>query len=181
MGTTEQTVTAVRESLAPVVAGLGLALYDVELHGTGKARTLRVTVEREGGVDLDAITDVTRAVSPVLDAEPSLSGSYLLEVSSPGLERSLRTATHFAGARDETVSVKFRTEGGTQRVHGVLVDSDDHRCVVEGDDGRHEIAYDDITQARTIFEWGPAPARGSRKPARAAAGSGGGAKKGARA
>jgi ribosome maturation factor RimP len=180
MGTTEQTVTAVRESLAPVVAGLGLSLYDVELNGTGKARTLRVTVEKDGGVDLDAITDVTRAVSPVLDAEPSLAGSYLLEVSSPGLERSLRTPAHFAGARDESVSVKFRTEGGTQRVHGRLVDSDDHRCVVEGDDDRHEIAYDDITQARTVFEWGT-PARGSGKPARAAAGSGSGAKKGARA
>jgi ribosome maturation factor RimP len=180
MGATEQTVNAVRASLAPVVAGLGLALYDVELTGTGKARTLRVTVEKDGGVDLDAITDVTRAVSPVLDGEPTLAGSYLLEVSSPGLERSLRTPAHFAGARDESVSVKFRTEGGTQRVHGVLVDSDDRRCVVEGDDGRHEIAYDDITQARTVFEWGT-PARGSRKPARAAAGRGGGAEKGARA
>src|SRR5262245_5897421 len=180
MGTTEQTITAVRDSLAPVVAELGLALYEVELHGTGKARTLRVTVEKEGGVDLDAITDVTRAVSPVLDAEPSLSGSYLLEVSSPGLERSLRTPAHFTGARDETVSVKFRTDTGTQRVHGVLVDSDDYRCVVPGDDGRHELASDDITQARTVFEWG-APARDSRKPARAAAGGGGGAKKGARA
>jgi ribosome maturation factor RimP len=180
MGTTEQTVTAVREALAPVVAELGLALYDVELQGTGPARTLRVTVEKEGGVDLDAITDVTRAASPVLDAEPSLSGSYLLEVSSPGLERSLRSPAHFAGARDATISVKFRTDGGTQRVHGVLVDSDDRRCVVEGDDGRFEIAYEDITQARTVFEWG-APARGSRKPARAAAGAGGGAKKGARA
>jgi ribosome maturation factor RimP len=181
MGTTEQTVTAVRDSLAPIVAGLGLSLYDVELHGTGKARTLRVTVEKDGGVDLDAITDVTRAVSPLLDAEPALSGSYLLEVSSPGLERPLRTPAHFAGARDETVSVKFRTaEGATQRVHGVLVDSDDTRCVVEGDDRRHEIAYDDITQARTVFEWG-APARDSKKPARAAAGSGSGAKKGATA
>jgi ribosome maturation factor RimP len=181
MGTTEQTVSAVRDSLAPVVAGLGLALYDVELHGTGKARTLRVTVAKEGGVDLDAIADVTRAVSPVLDAEATLTGSYLLEVSSPGLERSLRTPAHFAGARDETVSVKFRAGAGMQRVHGVLVESDDRRCVVEGDDGRYEIAYDDITQARTVFEWGPAPARGSRKPARATAGSGGGAKKGARA
>jgi ribosome maturation factor RimP len=178
MGTTENTVTAVRDSLAPIVAGLGLSLYDVELHGAGQARTLRVTVEKDGGVDLDAITDVTRAVSPVLDAEPALAGSYLLEVSSPGLERTLRTPAHFAGARDETISVKFRTETGTQRVHGVLVDSDDNRCVVEGDDGRHEIAYDDITQARTVFDWG-APARDSKKPARAAAGSGG--KKGARA
>jgi ribosome maturation factor RimP len=181
MGTTEQTITAVRESLAPVVGGLGLTLYDVELTGSGKARTLRVTIEKEGGVDLDAITEVTLAVSPALDAEASLAGPYLLEVSSPGLERSLRIPAHFAGARDESVSVKFRTEAGsTQRVHGVLVDSDDHRCVVEGDDGRHEIAYDDITQARTVFEWGT-PARGSNKPARAAAGRGSGAKKGARA
>ena len=67
MGTTDQTLTAVRDALAPLVAGLGLDLYDVELNGSGAARTLRITVEREGGVDLDAITDVTRAVSPVLD------------------------------------------------------------------------------------------------------------------
>jgi len=169
MGTTEQTVRAVRDALAPIVSGLGLDLYDVELKGAGPARTLRVTVERDGGVDLDAITDVTRAVSPVLDAEPSLTGSYLLEVSSPGLERALRTPTHFAGARGATVSIKLRTQDGTERVKGVLVDADDRGCVVEGDDGRHEVAYADITQARTVFEWGPPP-RESRKSARAAAG-----------
>jgi len=161
MGTTDRTVTAVRDALAPIVAGLGLDLYDVELNGSGAARTLRVTVEREGGIDLDAITDVTRAVSPVLDAEPSLTGSYLLEVSSPGLERALRTSAHFAGARGATVSIKFRTGSGTARVKGVLVDADDRGCVVEGDE-RHEVAYADITQARTVFEWGP-PARTSRK------------------
>jgi ribosome maturation factor RimP len=178
MGTTDTTITAVRDSLAPVVAALGLALYDVELHGSGKARTLRVTVDKDGGVDLEAITEVTRAVSPVLDGEPSLAGSYLLEVSSPGLERALRIPAHYAGAHGSTVSVKLRTDTGTQRVHGVLVDSDDRGCVVDGDDGRHEIAYDDITQARTVFEWGP-PARGPRKPARAAARSAAGESKGA--
>ena len=168
MGTTEQTLTAVRDALAPVVAGLGLDLYDVELNGSGAARTLRVTIEREGGVDLDAITDVTRAVSPVLDAEPTLAGPYLLEVSSPGLERALRTPAHFAGARGATVSIKFRTDNGTARVHGVLVDADERGCVVDGDDGRHELGYGDITQARTVFEWG-APPRGSRKGGRATA------------
>jgi ribosome maturation factor RimP len=169
MGTTEQTVTAVRDALAPIVAGLGFGLYDVELNGTGAGRTLRVTIERAGGVDLDAITEVTRAVSPVLDAEPALAGSYLLEVSSPGLERALRTPAHFTGARGDAVSVKFRTgEGNTVRLHGVLVDADDRGCVVEADDGRHEIAYDDITQARTVFDWGPPPRPASRKGARAA-------------
>ena len=169
MGTTDQTLTAVRDALAPVVADLGLDLYDVEFNGSGATRTLRVTVEREGGVDLEAITDVTRAISPVLDAEPSLTGSYLLEVSSPGLERALRTPTHFAGALGATVSIKFRTDSGTARVKGALVDAGDRGCVVEGDDGRHELSYDAITQAHTVFEWG-SPPRASRKGARAAAG-----------
>ena len=168
MGTTEHTIAAVRDALAPVVAGLGYGLYDVELTGTGAARTLRVTIERDGGVDLDAITDVTRAVSPVLDAEPALVGSYLLEVSSPGLERTLRTPAHFAGARGDIVSIKFRTErGGTERVRGELVDADEQGCIVDIDRGRRAIAYDDITQARTVFEWGPAPRPASRKGARA--------------
>jgi ribosome maturation factor RimP len=168
MGTTEQTITAVRDALAPVVTGLGFGLYDVELNGTGPGRTLRVTIERDGGIDLDAITEVTRAVSPVLDAEPALTGSYLLEVSSPGLERPLRTPAHFAGARGDTVSVKFRTEsGGTARVRGELVATDDRGCVVDADDGRHDLAYGDITQARTVFEWGPPPRPASRKGARA--------------
>jgi ribosome maturation factor RimP len=181
MGTTDRTITAVRDALAPVVAGLGLDLYDVELNGTGAARTLRVTVERAGGVDLDAITEVTRAVSPVLDAEPTLAGPYLLEVSSPGLERTLRTPAHFVGARGATVSIKFRTAGGgTARVKGVLVDADDRGVVVEGDDGRHELAYADMTQARTVFEWGPPP-RASRKGARVAAGRATGERKGASA
>jgi|SRR5579862_7817668 len=158
MGTTEQTITALRDAILPVVKGLGFGLYDVELNGTGPGRTLRVTIERDGGIDLDAITEVTRAVSPILDAEPALAGSYLLEVSSPGLERALRTPAHFAGARGDSVSIKFRTAtGGTARVHGVLVDADDRGCVVDADDGRHELAYDDITQARTVFEWGPPP------------------------
>ena len=171
MGSTEQAVAAVRHSLAPVVAALGLDLYDVELNGVGPARTLRVTVDRAGGVDLDSIAEVTRAVSPVLDGEVSLSGSYLLEVSSPGIERALRTATHYAGARGSTVSIKVRTDAGTRRVHGVLVDSDDDRCTVEADGGREQLAYADITQARTVFEWGPQPRPGQRRAGEAATAS----------
>ena len=83
-----QALTALIE---PVVTPLGLDLYDVELAGAkGRAPTLRVLVDRTGGgaVDLDAITEATRALSPVLDADAAagriLSGAYTLEVSSPG-------------------------------------------------------------------------------------------------
>jgi len=143
----------------------------VELHGGGGTRTLRVTIDRAGGVDLDAITEVTRALSPVLDDDSTLPGSFLLEVSSPGVERTLRTPAHYLGARGCTVSIKVRTESGTERVHGVLVDSDDDRCTIETDGEREELRYADITQARTVFEWGPQPRPGSRRAGQAATAS----------
>jgi ribosome maturation factor RimP len=149
----------------PVVAALGLELYDLDLTGQGRAQTLRVVVDRDGGVDLDAITAVAEAVSPVLDAEAPdvVRGPYALEVTSPGLERALRTPAHFRRAAGATVSVKLRGDDGVaRRVRGVLTTADDDGIVVaiqEGDgEGAMERArYDDIIQARTVFEWGPAP------------------------
>jgi len=155
-------VEALRSRLAPAVAALDLELYDVELTGVGKQRTLRVTVN---GVDLDAITAVTQAVSPILDDAPELTGSFLLEVSSPGVERVLRTPAHFAGAVGTTVSIKVRTDSGTRRLEGTLVAADDAHCTIEVDGQREELAYDDITQARTVFEWGPQPRPGKSKKA----------------
>jgi ribosome maturation factor RimP len=169
LSATDATIDTIRDAVAPVIAGLGLDLYDVELHGGGGTRTLRVTVDRPGGVDLDAITDVTRALSPVLDDDRTLAGSFLLEVSSPGVERALRTPAHYLGARGSVVSIKVRTDSDTRRVHGTLVDSDDERCTIETDGQREEIRYSDITQARTVFEWGPQPRPGQRGAGRAAA------------
>lgn len=164
MSATDATIDSIRDAVAPVIAGLGLDLYDVELSGGGGTRTLRVTIDRAGGVDLDAITDVTRALSPILDDDSTLPGSFLLEVSSPGVERALRTPAHYLGAHGCTVSIKLRTATGTERVHGVLVDSDSNGCTIESEGERAEIRYGDITQARTVFEWGPQP-RPGRRPA----------------
>ena len=69
----------------------------------------------------------------------------------------MRTPAHYAGAIGMTVSIKVRTESGTRRVHGVLVDAGDEDCVVEVEGEREQLAYADVTQARTVFEWGPQP------------------------
>ena len=116
------------------------------------------------GVDLDAITAVTQAISPILDQAPELSGPFLLEVSSPGVERVLRTPAHYKGAIGTTVSIKVRTDA-TRRLQGTLVDADAEHCTIEVDGEREQLAYDDITQARTVFEWGPQPRPGQRKAA----------------
>ena len=167
-------VGAVALAVAPVLAEIGLELFDVELTGSGRARTLRVFVDRpdhsggEGagsGVDLDAITAATEALSPVLDADTRvagvLSGPYTLEVSSPGLERPLRTPAHFRGAAGSVVSIKHRTaDGSPARRRATLVSADDAGVTVDVDGATEHLAYDDILQARTVFEWGPAPKPG---------------------
>ncbi len=182
MSNVAEQIESLRRCIAPVVGALGLELYDVELHGSGPQRVLRVTVDREGGVDIDAVADATRAVSTALDNDsslegpsiegPSLDGPYLLEVSSPGIERSLRLPAHYAGALGSVVSVKLRTLDGTRRVHGTLVESDDESCTVETEGRRERIAFRDVTQARTVFEWNPEPRPGQRRRARAGASSG---------
>ncbi len=159
------------ESLAgaiePVLKTLGLELFDLELTGGGSARTLRVIVDRDGGVDLDAITAATDAISPILDHhdDPALRGPYGLEVSSPGLERPLRRPEHYRRALGATVSVKTRGAGGeARRLRGVLVAADDDHLTIESDGEREQVSYADVTQARTVFEWGQSKSSSGEKP-----------------
>jgi len=162
-------VTAIRTELSPIVESLGLSVYDVTLTG-GDRPTLAVLVERattddRGGVDLDELETATRTVSAALDAMDPVHGRYLLEVSSPGLERPLRTAEHFAGAVGETITCKTRDdEGHVARVRGVLAAADETSITITTDAGDHTVALDAVEAARTVFEWGPAPkpGKGSR-------------------
>lgn len=138
----------VRELVEPVLRERGLELFDVELVG----RTLRVSVDRAGGVDLDAISAASQAVSAVLDtAQPDpVAGRYTLEVSSPGVERPLRTPAHFQ--RFVGTPVAIRTQAGVEgerRVEGVLDAADDEGVVIAG----RRLAYGEIERARTVFVW----------------------------
>ena len=155
MSTTDTQLEAVRTAVEPAVGALGLDVYDLEMVGAGATRTLRLTVTRPGGVDLEAITAVTQAVSPIVDQAATISGSYLLEVSSPGIERSLRRPDHYMSALGEEISIKFHTGTGPRRVRGILREYDGDRCVVDTDEGEETIPLTDVTQARTVFEWGP--------------------------
>ena len=92
--------TPLRSLLSP----LGLDLYDVEL----AKGTLSVTVTKEGGVDLESLTKANRTISEWLDANDPIPGRYTLDVSSPGLERRLRTPGHFLSTVGEVVTLRER-------------------------------------------------------------------------
>jgi ribosome maturation factor RimP len=158
--------------VASTITPLGLELVDLEI----KAATVRVVVDGRAGADLDLIASATRALSTLFDRhDPIPGGRYTLEVSSPGIERPLRTPAHFARAVGETVSVRTRSGAeGERRVTGRLAEADDTGFVLEADDlpdGRRRLTYDEVERARTVFEWGATPPSGStpRRPGSAAA------------
>jgi len=155
---------AVRAAAEPVIAGLGLELVDAEIVGAGRARTLRLTVDRPDGVDLDALAAASHPVLEALDGVEALAGPYSLEISSPGLERPLRRPRDFPRFVGTTISVKsHEVVSGARRHRGVLVEATDDGVVLEVDGERRPFAYDGIASARTVFEWGPAPKPGGPK------------------
>ena len=149
---------AVRAAAEPVLSSLGLELVDVEIVGSGRARTLRLTVDREAGIDLDALAEANGPVSAALDAVDALSGPYTLELSSPGVERPLRRPSDFRRFVGTIVSVKSHDPvDGARRHRGLLIEADDVGIAVEVDGEHRRFSYDAIASARTVFEWGPAP------------------------
>ena len=157
------TAERIRGLVAPLVTHAGAELYDVEFTGG----VLRISVDPDGGVDMAVIARLSREVSQLLDESDPIAGHYTLEVSSPGLERPLRTPEHFARAVGAAITVKTRVPvDGTRRTRGILVAAETDHIDVEPADAVagtvRRLAMDDIDRARTVFEWGPAPKPGGR-------------------
>jgi ribosome maturation factor RimP len=146
------------DALSPVVQASGLELVDVVVGGS----QVQVTVDRPGGVDLDELARANQELSRALDRLDPFPGAYTLEVSSPGLERRLRTPAHYVRAIGETVSVRTHPgDSPLRRVRGVLSAADETGCTIEGaevPEGSIRLGYDSIERARTVFEWGSEPA-----------------------
>jgi ribosome maturation factor RimP len=164
----------IRELVEPALAADGLELWDVEV----SPRLIRILVDRPGGVDLDSLASLTsRVLSPLVDERPDLvpAGRYELEVSSPGVERRLRTLDQYRRFVGSEVAVKTsEAVAGARRHQGTLV-AVDEQCIRlspegTGPDDAIEIPHEHIERARTVLVWGPAPrpgARGQGAPRRA--------------
>ena len=141
----------------PVVEAAGLELVDASLVRDRGRRVLRVTVDRDGGVDLDTIGEVSGRIGRRLDLEGFDPGPYDLEVSSPGVERPLRGPKDFRRHSGEKVKVRSVEPVDGSRTHTGLLDAaDDDGIVVRTEAGERRIRYGDVASARTVFEWGPA-------------------------
>jgi ribosome maturation factor RimP len=168
------TLAKLREIVEPIVNDLGLDLYDLDFAGSTLTITIDlppqdapaaetvdpVLAEKPEGVAVAEIIAVSRAVGRAFDELDPIDSAYSIEVSSPGLERTLRTPTHFARAVGEIVAVK--TVPGLEigrNLQGRLVAADDDGITIELERSAEPrtIAHADIEKARTVFVWAKQP------------------------
>lgn len=156
--------------VAPMAEALGLSIYDIDYSGG----TLRVVLDtppgQPTGVSLDDLSLVTRQLGRELDHSDPVPGRYTLEVTSPGLERTLRRPEHYAREIGKTVNVRLHAPvNGSRRLQGQLVAATSSIVTVRDADTLvdTDVAIADIERARTVFEWGGAekPGQSSKKSA----------------
>ena len=145
--------------VAPMADALGLQIYDIDYSGGTLKVVLDTPPGQPAGVNLDDLSLVTRQLGRELDHSDPVPGRYTLEVTSPGLERTLRRPEHYAREIGKTVNVRLHVPvNGSRRLQGQLVAATATVVTVRDADTLvdTEVVIADIERARTVFEWGPA-------------------------
>ena len=148
--------SAVRELVTPVAEEMGYYIWDVEFVKEGADKYLRITIDNEEGITIDDCEKFHRAIDPVLDEADPISEAYILEVSSPGIERELKCDDHIFACVDWDVEVKLYApdEKGRKILKGVLGGLDDEgRILVKV--GEEELALErkSVAKVRTTYDF----------------------------
>ena len=141
---------SLEESIKLAVESLGAKLYDIVSAKEHDRNIFRVLVTTPNGISLDKCAEISRMISPILDVDEPMGGEYILEVSSPGIERKLRKKEHFISSVGEKVKIK---DFAMEIYKGELIFADNEKIIVKTEFGDDEITYDSILSAATYFEW----------------------------
>lgn len=146
----KNTVDRVQEIIAPFAAELGLQIWDITFKKEGTDWYLRVFIDKDGGVSVDDCVDLTHAVTKPLDEADPISQSYMLEVSSPGIERELKKDWHFEKYIGSPVMLRaIRPIDGVRDFVGVLKEYNDGQIIIQLQDGEQlEISKKDCSYVK---------------------------------
>ena len=144
----------VTELITPTVDELGYDLWDVEYVKEGARWFLRITIDSENGVDIDDCEKVHRAIDPLLDEADPIENSYYLEVSSPGIERELRTEAHLLASLGEKVEVRlYAPIDGAKTFVGVLEAYENGTLSITTPEGVLTLDMPAVAKVKTVFDF----------------------------
>lgn len=143
----------VESIVQPVIENLGYSLYDVEYTKEGKDYFLRIFIDKPSGIDLNDCETVNNAIDELLDEADCIKEAYFLEVSSPGIERTLRKDKHLQESVGKLVEIKlFKPIDKQKTMQGILKGFDKDIVKIES---KEEIIVDrkNISLIKTVYEW----------------------------
>ena len=144
----------VRDLVSPVADSLGYMLWDVEYVKEGADMILRITIDKPEGVDIEDCEKMARAVDPIIDEADPIEVSYKMEVSSPGIERSLPRPAHFTACMGEKIEVKlYAPIDGKKQIVGILTAADEKTVTVTVDEDTVVLEKSAVAKVSTVFDW----------------------------
>ncbi|NOQ29614.1 MAG: ribosome maturation factor RimP [Helicobacteraceae bacterium] len=141
---------SLNEDIKNMVESLDLVLYDIVTTNENADTIFRVSVLDEGGVSLDKCAQLTHLISPLLDVTPPVSGDYRLEVSSPGIERLLKTQNHFLKSIGDKIKVTLIDK---RKLQGEILSVKGNTITLKTEETEENIELSEINKAKTYFEW----------------------------
>ena len=151
---TTNIVAKVSEFLIPIIEDVGYDVWDIEYVREGADWFLRITIDSPNGISIEDCEKVHRIIDPVLDEEDPIDNSYHLEVSSPGIERVLKTDAHFEYAIGEKIELRLFAPVDGKKTHvGILEQFSNDTLVLQGANGTLEIPRDKVSKAHTVFDF----------------------------
>ena len=147
-------VDTVWELAEPLAEELGCWIWDVEFVKEGARRVLRVTIDHEDGITIDDCERMHRAIDPVLDELDPIDTAYDLEVSSPGIERELRTDAHVDACVGERINLRFFAPfEGQKSMEGILAGREGEQVLLDINGEQRAIPRGVIAKMQTVFEF----------------------------
>ena len=144
----------VRALIAPVAAEFGYLLWDVEYVKEGARMILRVTIDSDEGITIEDCEKMHRAIDPILDEADPIESAYYLEVSSPGIERELRTDEHLRYCQGERVEVRlYAPIDNAKSFVGTLGAVSEDSITLVTDENERVFARSAVSKIRTVFEF----------------------------
>jgi ribosome maturation factor RimP len=150
----EKVTDRVTALVEPVIEEMGFELVDVEFLTDRGRKVLRIYVDAEGGITLDECVEVSREIGTLIDLEDMVPDQYVLEVSSPGLDRPLKKEKDFAAAVGRRVKVKMKKPVGRRRnFTGILESFENSVIILQVDNRNVSLPLKEVERARVVYEF----------------------------
>ena len=142
----------VREAIQPTVTELGYDIWDITYSKVGADYHLEITIDSPAGINIEDCEKVHRAIDPILDEVDPIEGFYYLDVSSPGVERELRTEMHISRSVGQKVRAKlFAQKDGKRVITGILSAFEDGKITITEPEGDVILTQSEISKPTTVF------------------------------